>query len=236
MQDDPNATLCEDGDIPLLEAAMCGSERAMHVILIHGASVTATDALGSATLHWAAITGNTYCAHLLLQYGIPMDNLSSSHFTPFMCAVYFGNINVVRYLIWRGASTTPKLNHRNESALTFASLMGNVAILELILTVVVPLEYRRKELYASLAQAAFGKHTTEVQILLAHGAPVNLPGSSIENSPHAAVYGGEESIVRLLLSRGADVEAVDQHGCTPFVVATRRRNVNMVRALIAAGE
>ncbi|EUB58178.1 Ankyrin repeat and KH domain-containing protein mask [Echinococcus granulosus] len=181
ISSDPNVTRCEDGELHLLEAAMRGSERAMHIILIHGASVTVTDALGNTALHWAAITGNVYCVHLLLQYRIPKDSFNSSQFTALMRAVYLGNINVVRYPIWRGASTTPELNHRTESALTFVSLMPMGQLL------------------------------------------------------HAAICGGNESIVCLLLYRGANVEDVDQHGYTPLMVATRRRNVDMVRALITAG-
>nr|CDS19749.1 Ankyrin repeat domain containing protein [Echinococcus granulosus] len=232
---DPNVTRCEDGELPLLKAAKCGSDQAMSVILKHDASVTATDTHGNTALHMAAMIGNISCVHLLLQHGIPINIFNSFDVTPLMHAVYFGHIDIVRYLILQGASTTPELNSSNESALTYASHMGNVAILELLLTVEVPIEYRRRELYASLAEAALGRHMSVVQILLARGAPVNFSDTSIQRPLHAAICGGNESIVRLLLSRGANIEATNQNGDTPLILATGRRNVNMVIILLDAG-
>nr|CDS19753.1 Ankyrin repeat domain containing protein [Echinococcus granulosus] len=232
---DPNVTLCDDGELPLIKAAMCGSDRAMHVILNHGASVTATDTWGNTALHWAAVAGNMNCVYLLLQHGIFKDTFNRLRKTPLMQAVSYEHIDVVRYLIVQGASTTPELNDYDESALTLASYAGNVAIVELILTVKVPKKFRKRQLYASLTQAVLGEHMAVAQILLTRGAPVNLPSTSIENPLFAAIRRGNASIIRLLLSQGANVKYVDQHGYTPLMEATRRRNVDAIRALLTAG-
>ncbi|KAL5967822.1 Ankyrin repeat domain-containing protein 2, partial [Taenia solium] len=71
---------------------------------------------------------------------------------------------------------------------------GSIDILELILTVEVPIEYRRRELYASLTQAVLGGHVLVIKILLARGAPTDLPDTSIERPLHAAVRGGNKEI------------------------------------------
>ncbi|EUB54130.1 Ankyrin repeat and KH domain-containing protein [Echinococcus granulosus] len=85
-------------------------------------------------------------------------------------------------------------------------------------------------MFLSLVQAAFGKFMKVIKILLARGAPVNLPGTSIRRPLHVGICDGHESAIRLL-SRGANVETVDSQGHGPLVVATRRQNVNMVIAL-----
>lgn len=109
-------------------------------------------------------------------------------------------------------------------------------MLDLILTVEVPIEHRRRELYASLAQAALNRRVRAAKVLLSCGAPLNLPGTSIETPLHAAVRGGNVFIVRLLLIRGANIETVNRQGYTPLMEATRRRNVNVITALLNAGE
>lgn len=102
---------------------MCTSGRAMQVLLNYGASVTVTDVQGNTALHWAAMAGSLNCVHLLLEQGIYLNKKNGMGVTPLMCAVSHGHIDIVRYLILQGASTTPELNSYNESALTFASQM-----------------------------------------------------------------------------------------------------------------
>ncbi|VDK22402.1 unnamed protein product [Taenia asiatica] len=81
----PNIILCEDGEVPLLKAAKRGCDRALHVILEHGASVTATDTWNNTALHYAAEAGKISCVHQLLQRGSPINALNYYEFTPLMC-------------------------------------------------------------------------------------------------------------------------------------------------------
>nr|CDS19757.1 Ankyrin [Echinococcus granulosus] len=214
---------------------MHGSVQAVYTILNYGASLTAADRYGNTALHWAAVAGSIYCAHILLQHGIDINRLNYMNATPLMNAISFQNIDVAIYLLWNGASTTPELNVYEESALTCASSTGDVAIVELILAVEVPVEHRIRDLYASLGQAAVGGHMEVVQFLLDNGAPVDLPNTTIESPLNLAICGGDESIVRLLLSRGANTETVNRYGYTPLMEAAIRRNVNAVTALLSAG-
>jgi hypothetical protein len=52
---------------------------------------------------------------------------------------------------------------------------------------------------------------------------------------HLAVVRGEAQMVRLLLARGADVNAADVVGRTPLMVAVERESEPMLRELLAAG-
>jgi len=56
-----------------------------------------------------------------------------------------------------------------------------------------------------------------VQLLLQHGANPNIPGGSGQNQTplHDAAYLNKSSIVELLLTHGADVNARNADGKTP---------------------
>eukprot|EP00108_Taenia_solium_P003366 TsM_001129700 transcript=TsM_001129700 gene=TsM_001129700 len=94
----PNIILCEDGEVPLLKAARRGSDRALHVILEHGATVTATDTWNNTALHYAADAGNMSCVHQLLQRGSPINALNYYEVTPLMQAASSLHVDVVRHL------------------------------------------------------------------------------------------------------------------------------------------
>ncbi len=68
--------------------------------------------------------------------------------------------------------------------------------------------------------------------LVAHGAAVQKEGWS---PLHYAATGGNVEIVKLLLSKGAALEARSPNGSTPLMMAARYANEGAVDALLAAG-
>lgn len=52
---------------------------------------------------------------------------------------------------------------------------------------------------------------------------------------HGAVREGHESLVRLLVERGADLNATDSTWCTPLYIAVYHRRLDIVRYLLDAG-
>ena len=83
-----------------------------------------------------------------------------------------------------------------------------------------------------LRMAALKAETDAVDALLAHGAKVRKDGWS---PLHYAATGGSAAIVRLLLSKGATLEARSPNGTTPLMMAARYGNEEAVDALLAAG-
>ncbi|KAL5108255.1 Ankyrin repeat and KH domain-containing protein 1 [Taenia crassiceps] len=232
----PDETQCDDGVLPLLKAASRGADRALCAILQHGVSVTVTDAWLNTALHLAACGGYVSCVHQLLQHGSAINAVNYHGATPLMQAVSAQHIDVVRHLILHDASTTPQLNDRKESALTIACQTGNLGIFELIINVESPRQYRKRELYAALSSAVKGKQLLMVSLLLAVGAPANFPNdTSIEHPLHAAVRSGDVSITRCLLAHGANIEAVDEDGNTPLMVALGSKLFDVICALVENG-
>ena len=80
--------------------------------------------------------------------------------------------------------------------------------------------------------AALKAEVDAANALVAHGAAVQKDGWS---PLHYAATGGSAAIVRLLLSKGATLEARSPNGSTPLMMAARYGNEEAVDALLAAG-
>ena len=83
-----------------------------------------------------------------------------------------------------------------------------------------------------LMMAALKAEVDAANALVAHGAAVQKEGWS---PLHYAATGGSAAIVRLLLSKGAVLEARSPNGSTPLMMAARYGNEEAVDALLAAG-
>lgn len=83
-----------------------------------------------------------------------------------------------------------------------------------------------------LMMAALKAEVDAATALVAHGAAVRKDGWS---PLHYAATGGSAAIVRLLLSKGAVLEARSPNGTTPLMMAARYGNEEAVDALLEAG-
>ena len=83
-----------------------------------------------------------------------------------------------------------------------------------------------------LMMAALKAEVDAATALVAHGAAVQKDGWS---PLHYAATGGSAAIVRLLISKGAPLEARSPNGSTALMMAARYGNEEAVDALLAAG-
>ena len=68
----------------------------------------------------------------------------------------------------------------------------------------------------AIMQAAEAGHTAAVSLMLDLGFPVDVHGGEDGGTAlHAAAYSGSASTARLLIDRGADIEARDTHWDSP---------------------
>lgn len=97
------------------------------------------------------------------------------------------------------------------------------------------LEARAANGNTALMMAAFKRNRAAVEALLAKGAAVNQPGWT---ALHYAAASGDEDIVRLLIARGAKVDAVSPKASgayTPMMMAAREGHDGAALVLIAHG-
>lgn len=65
-------------------------------------------------------------------------------------------------------------------------------------------------------------HLSVAQLLLLHGAKVNVPSGSENNIPLTlACWKGHRDVVHLLLKHKSNIEHQNKAGCTPLMLAAR---------------
>lgn len=91
--------------------------------------------------------------------------------------------------------------------------------------------------FQPLGLACFFGHPAAVDLLLRNGANVNDASRNFQQvTPlHSAAASDNTEICRLLLEKGADVNACQQGGFTPLHAAAQNGNTEMVRLFLAQG-
>jgi ankyrin repeat protein len=238
----PN-TASSTGETPLMTCAYTGSAAAVKALLSHGATVNASEGShGQTALMWAAGEGHSEVVKLLVEAGADVRARSnvSRHLVCFL--VQCGKGAATEYME-RGAFTP----------LLFASRRGDVASARILLDAGGSLEERAADGYSPLMVATHSDHLPLTKFFLERGANPNASGVGY-TALHTAVLRGDPALVRLLLDAGADPnvritkpapmerfsygwmvlpEAVVSG--TPFYLAAKYVEVEIMRALLAAG-
>ncbi|HEX4383321.1 MAG TPA: ankyrin repeat domain-containing protein [Myxococcales bacterium] len=91
--------------------------------------------------------------------------------------------------------------------------------------------------WTPLHAAAFGGNVTAARLLLDAGADLNARAKNqFDNTPlQVAMLTRSHAVAMLLLSRGANVNALQAEGVTALHEAAQSGDVEMIRALLAAG-
>lgn len=142
-----------------------------------------------------------------------------------LLGTYYRQPRVVEALLERG----PKLD------LYEASAVGNLArVKELVEEKPNLVNSYSPDGFMPLGLAAFFGHGAIVQFLLRRKAEVNLPSKNdLRLAPlHSAVANGDIAIVKLLLGRGADVNARQAGGYTPLHEAALQGRAEMVKLFL----
>jgi ankyrin repeat protein len=74
-----------------------------------------------------------------------------------------------------------------------------------------------------------------VEVLLAHGAPVNAAVEGGHTPLHSAAFNGNAALVELLLAHGADPSAAKDDGKTPLDLAREQGHADLLRIRTSNG-
>jgi ankyrin repeat protein len=88
--------------------------------------------------------------------------------------------------------------------------------------------------FPPIVWAALAEEPSAVELLLDHGANVNRKPRRGATALTAAAFHGDTETVKLLLSRGADINS-DLDGCTPLGLAKLRKHAEVVNLLSKQG-
>jgi ankyrin repeat protein len=190
---------------PIYFAVSHDNVEMLGLLLSHGANMELKDSTGEAPLMHAIILNKTSAAKFLITKGAQADDCS------FHWAVYEGNIELVNLLLQKGLSVNGSCVPDNVRAAA-AKLYINT----------------------SLYAAIHNDNSDMVQFLIDHGAVVNAPG--MKYTPlHAAAYSRAHKILKLLIKKGAKINAKDNEGHTPLFYATKKNDIDGQQILLAAG-
>lgn len=179
----------------------------------------------------AADAGHTEMVNLLLDRGVFTDK-SKLQYEILWRACWRGHLRLVQDMLDEGLDVNAT-RLGGLRALEFAAYHGHVSILSLLFEKGADLNYEGNE-YHAIHGAASNGHEDVVQVLLDHGADVNSSGSRYLTPLWEAAKNQQLSMMRFLLSKGADVEA-DECGDYAFFRAIIQGHEQVVRILAEAG-
>lgn len=243
---DPNTAL-SDGETALMTAARTGNVDAVNVLLAHGAAVGGKEASrGQTALMWAAAEGHLAVVQRLLEADADVRARSTSGFTALVFATREGRIDIARALLKAGADvneTLPARIRRQTGATEFGTAPGGASPLDIAVT------NRHFDLAAMLLDAGANPNLAVQGWTPLHTLTwVRKPGTG-SNDPAPPGSGNMDSVAFLkkLVSAGADVNArmtkrstaglhtLNASGATPFLMAARTGDTELMRALVELG-
>lgn len=240
---------------PLFWAACMGSAAVTSLLLENGANPNASDFMGSNPLHY---TGNVAIVKLLLQYGAHIDAKDDLGGTPLSYAVKEGDEEIIKAILEGGADPNAG-NNRGRAPLLKAVAQGHSQVAELLLASGANTEIRDISGNTPLLLAVWLNRMPEINTLIIrdfHDIKVTdkqdctADFEAAEESskgwidtlnefvlarPEHTSIDPYMSIVNILLKNGANIEAKDNDGRTPLLVAAREGCRRMMMVLLENG-
>jgi ankyrin len=227
-----------------MTCARAGDAGAVKALLMHGADVNAKESAHDQTaLIWATAQSHPDVVRLLVETGADVRARSRTYpQTVVGVQTQRAGREELNYTVLRGGSTP----------LLFAARVGDVASATALLTAGADVNDALPDGTSALVLAAHSGHGNVAALLLDKGADPNAVSTGY-TALHAAVLRSDVTLVRALLAHGADPDmrmtrgtplrrdTTDFNlpatliGSTPYLLAARFLEPEIVRALAAAG-
>jgi ankyrin repeat protein len=221
-----------DGETVLMSAARTGSAAVVAALLAHGADVRARERWrGQTALMWAAVENNAEAARALVTGGAEVSARTPGGFTPLLFAARGGHLAASRVLLDAGVPVDEALPD-GTTALVMAVLNGHFELGALLLD-------------RGANPNADGQGWTAL-----HQVALTRNPNTGNNNPPAVPTGTLDSLdlVKRLVAHGANINAplkkeprdgyrqlLNRIGATPFLLAAKAADVDLMRVLLANG-
>jgi hypothetical protein len=151
-------------------------------------------------------------------------------------AAEYGHETVVFYLLQHGVDTEQKDGKSGRTALHWAARGGHTGVVRLLLSHGAQINVKNGYRHTALYLGARNGHKATVRELVENGADFQEHLGKDRVTPlMAAVAGGDEGTVLLLLKHGANVNPQDHYGCTALHHAVFSGKEEVARLLLEEG-
>uniref|UniRef100_H3BVT9 Ankyrin repeat domain 52 n=1 Tax=Tetraodon nigroviridis TaxID=99883 RepID=H3BVT9_TETNG len=230
---------CPDtkGQTALMLAALGGHIDCVHILLEKGAKADAADTKGFTALHRAAMLGCEGCVSALLEHGASALYRDSQGRTPLHLAASLGHTELLQTLLKAAMKSDPldsMLDYRGYMPVHWAAYHGHEDCLCILLEKKL-FNYKEGNLFTPLHCALVNGHGVSAGLLLKAVGPdiVNARDAKGSRTPlHSAAYSGKVAGLQLVIDQGAEVNSVDQRGCSALMVAAERGQTRAVEFLL----
>ena len=225
----------------LFSAADNGCDAVALRLIEGGASVAARDRLGGTALTHAARGGHAAVIKVLVQHGADIDQRTVADSTPLYVAAEQNRLEAAEALIGLGANAALP-GRSGVTPLSAAAFNGSDKIVELLLAHGADPKQRDATGKTPLLYAAARGFGPIVTRLLGTGLDVNARyGNDLTVLMWAAGYANDVpaddgvAIVRMLLDKGAAIDAADDRGRTAMMTAAELGHDEVVDLLLRRG-
>jgi len=143
-----------------------------------------------------------------------------------------GNVEAVRSLLDKGVDVNGR-NAKYNATLHVASELGKLEVVKLLIEYGADVNIPNKFGGTPLHVVSHCGYRDIAELLLDHGANINTQDQDLLSPLHLASWNCQPTAVGLLLDRGADIHARDIEGRTPYTLALRRGDRQVVQLLSA---
>ena len=225
----------------LMWSALGGNTALYDRYAAKGVDYTLRDTDGDGPLHWAATSeSGLMVKHLLKTGNYDIREKNRKGAIPMQVGIEWGKVNSTKAFFELGIPVDEK-NSNGGSWLHSASRSGNVALMKLLVEKGCDINGLDANGTTPLNEAAFSGKLAAVELLIDNGAKVNPKDclaegcNRVEGSPlHNSVWRNPE-VVKFLIKKGANINAVNEQEQTPLHIAVTGRCIECVRTLIASG-
>lgn len=224
---------CEVGDFDLAQ-----------VLLDAGAEASMTNDRNATQIGELAALNVASAVTFLLDQGADVDSCDNLGRTILFRAATNGHFGLCRTLIQRGADTNNNSKDNDQTILGQAAGNGKITTVNVLLEAGTQVEGEDSKSRTPLFRAATTGKLNVCRALLDHKASPNtgpaymsLPGGDEvwTTTLGGAILSGHTDIVKLLVERGADLEATDEYSRTPLFLAAEYGVLEDVKILMEAG-
>ena len=199
----------------------------------HHADVKKEDTDEKTALFYAACGNHIEVVSVLKKAGATVKAEWKSEFTSLLGAISTGDMNMLSAMM-----ETANVNQTCENGKTplmFASLIGNINMVQKIISEGGKVTAKDRNQETSLMIAAQKGHKGVAEALIAKRCEVNAKNKHGKTALMFAAENGHNEVVKILITKGAEVNTVTNEGKTTLMFAAENGHKEVVKILIATG-